>query len=436
MERAVADGRPAGCPMRTWLRLGCLSLGLGLLSVSPALADLGFPETVKFPPQILVDPDQALIAETLGEAEFESTGAGDPKVTRRGRHFARWYKYKPAAGEPAPGYDNGTEERIWNAVERALKPAGWQVVYLAENKDSAVLRRPREGGESWLRMKMDGPQAAVHFEMIDSGGAVSNPVVHRAPGAKPERIGDGQPIPYLMPYPGSTLVGGGRGDGPLDVTLAFPDDKEPPVAGRAVLTRNYKGPSSLSRLQFMRDNREALVKAGWTVLFPRDPDSDAAAIIARFSQGERDVWAGLYYEYGANISYTVTDDGTEDWGAVLERDCRLPLYGVRFAFNKATISPESDVILSRAASALKARAGFPVEVHGHTDNVGGDDYNRTLSQARAAAVQAWLGGHGVAASRLSAKGFGKTQPVADNGTDFGRAQNRRVELVKAGCRKP
>jgi outer membrane protein OmpA-like peptidoglycan-associated protein len=76
-----------------------------------------------------------------------------------------------------------------------------------------------------------------------------------------------------------------------------------------------------------------------------------------------------------------------------------------------------------------------IEVQGHTDNVGGDQYNLTLSQARADAVTTWLGGHGIAATRLSAKGYGRNQPIADNDSDEGRAKNRRVVLAKTGCQK-
>jgi outer membrane protein OmpA-like peptidoglycan-associated protein len=65
--------------------------------------------------------------------------------------------------------------------------------------------------------------------------------------------------------------------------------------------------------------------------------------------------------------------------------------------------------------------------------VGGDAYNQTLSEARARAVVAWLTQHGVAASRLTAKGYGKTVPVADNRTDEGRAKNRRVEIANPQC---
>ena len=73
-------------------------------------------------------------------------------------------------------------------------------------------------------------------------------------------------------------------------------------------------------------------------------------------------------------------------------------------------------------------------VEGHTDNVGGGDYNQKLSDARAASVRNWLVPHGIEAARLTSKGYGKSSPVADNSSDLGRARNRRVELAKLGCR--
>ena len=149
----------------------------------------------------------------------------------------------------------------------------------------------------------------------------------------------------------------------------------------------------------------------------------------------RDIWTKLFYEFGASLTYTVADTASYDWAAKFDNDCRLPLYGVTFDFNKATIKPASEVVLARAASVLKEKSGFAVEVQGHTDNVGSDDYNQKLSQARAESVKLWLGSHRSDAARLSSKGYGKTQPVADNNSDFGRVKNRRVALVKSPCRK-
>ena len=73
-----------------------------------------------------------------------------------------------------------------------------------------------------------------------------------------------------------------------------------------------------------------------------------------------------------------------------------------------------------------------LEVEGHTDNVGGDDYNQKLSEQRGVAVRDYLTNSGIAAASVTTEGFGKTKPVATNDTSTGRQQNRRVELVVSG----
>ncbi len=64
---------------------------------------------MKFPPQIQINPDQNLVKEELGEAEFATDKTGSTMVNKRGAHYARWLLFRPATGEPAPGYYNGTE---------------------------------------------------------------------------------------------------------------------------------------------------------------------------------------------------------------------------------------------------------------------------------------------------------------------------------------
>lgn len=107
------------------------------------------------------------------------------------------------------------------------------------------------------------------------------------------------------------------------------------------------------------------------------------------------------------------------------------LEGVNFETNKAELRPESRAILDRVAESLKGYPELMVEVQGHTDSRGSADLNRKLSQARAETVRDYLIANGVAASRLTARGYGPGMPAADNTTDAGRAKNRRVELLKA-----
>jgi outer membrane protein OmpA-like peptidoglycan-associated protein len=102
---------------------------------------------------------------------------------------------------------------------------------------------------------------------------------------------------------------------------------------------------------------------------------------------------------------------------------------VNFAFDKADILPDATSQIAEVAK-LMIDPALKLSVEGHTDNSGAPPHNRALSQARARSVVAALVSQGVASSRLSAKGFGSDHPVATNGTEDGRAQNRRVELVR------
>ena len=104
------------------------------------------------------------------------------------------------------------------------------------------------------------------------------------------------------------------------------------------------------------------------------------------------------------------------------------LRGINFDFDRATIKPEFEGVLDAGVEALKENSDVRVQVAGYTDSVGTDAYNQGLSERRANAVLEYLSTHGIDGSRLSAVGFGETNPVADNATDDGRAQNRRVEL--------
>lgn len=81
---------------------------------------------------------------------------------------------------------------------------------------------------------------------------------------------------------------------------------------------------------------------------------------------------------------------------------------------------------------LLAYPGLRVAIEGHTDSIGSDEYNQTLSEKRAANVRDYLAGQGVPMNNLTATGMGKANPVASNDTPAGRQQNRRVEMVVAG----
>lgn len=104
--------------------------------------------------------------------------------------------------------------------------------------------------------------------------------------------------------------------------------------------------------------------------------------------------------------------------------------GVLFASAKSDLLPAAQANLAQVADALtKSDPDSKILVAGHTDSQGGFSYNMELSRERADAVRSYLVAHGVAADRITAQGFGPTQPVADNASPEGRADNRRVEIV-------
>ena len=102
---------------------------------------------------------------------------------------------------------------------------------------------------------------------------------------------------------------------------------------------------------------------------------------------------------------------------------------VFFDTRKATIKSVSFGLLDEVAQALKDYPAIKVRIEGHTDSQGQDGFNLKLSKSRAASVKAYLAKKGIADERMESQGFGETVPIADNRTDNGRSQNRRVEFI-------
>jgi len=116
---------------------------------------------------------------------------------------------------------------------------------------------------------------------------------------------------------------------------------------------------------------------------------------------------------------------------------RIVLRGVHFDSDKSDIRPDSRPVLNEAVEILKENPTVRISVEGHTDAIGSDTHNEQLSLRRAEAVFRYLVNRGIAPERMDVTGYGKRRPVANNETESGRAQNRRVELqVMARPREP
>jgi outer membrane protein OmpA-like peptidoglycan-associated protein len=110
----------------------------------------------------------------------------------------------------------------------------------------------------------------------------------------------------------------------------------------------------------------------------------------------------------------------------------LNMSDILFDTAKSTLRPAAREKLAKVAGIVSGHPGLRLDVEGYTDSVGSDDYNQQLSEHRGDSVRDYLMQQGMPAASVSAKGFGETRPVADNGTAQGRQQNRRVELVISG----
>lgn len=101
---------------------------------------------------------------------------------------------------------------------------------------------------------------------------------------------------------------------------------------------------------------------------------------------------------------------------------------VTFASDSANLNPNFYRVLNSVAIVLQKYKQTLLDIDGHTDNTGGVEYNQKLSEQRAVSVGEYLNQQGIDARRLLIIGYGETRPIADNATDFGRQQNRRVEI--------
>jgi outer membrane protein OmpA-like peptidoglycan-associated protein len=187
-----------------------------------------------------------------------------------------------------------------------------------------------------------------------------------------------------------------------------------------------------------------LMKITWQESGGPDDRGPALMVFAEDGKSFRGYWWHLGNEkrapdgewQGTKVSGAV--GGCPHWSGSLGGEVKKKLlsegrarvYGILFDVDSAVIRPESKPVLDEVLGVLKDEPGWKVTIEGHTDSSGSDSHNLVLSQQRADSVKAYLVAGGIDGGRLKTKGFGAGKPVADNASELGRAQNRRVELVR------
>ena len=252
-----------------------------------------------------------------------------------------------------------------------------------------------------------------------------------------------------------------------------------PLEGRVTRIR-YVAPPERSTLEVMRNHQRALEAEGFrSVFFCRGNDCISRGRMGEFWEGARG-GIGMPSNWGEQTVYFLSErDGPEgqvtvgamavsssvygdprsrpiyavtiveaepmqtgmieaprlveadEMEAAFARDGRIAVYGIHFDFNSADLQPQSLPQIAELGRLLGDNPQLNVVIVGHTDSVGGFDYNVTLSQRRAqSVVEALARDHGIARDRMTPAGAGMVSPVATNRTEEGRAQNRRVEIVE------
>lgn len=166
--------------------------------------------------------------------------------------------------------------------------------------------------------------------------------------------------------------------------------------------------------------------------------SDGQGVVFRWKDGQSPAEVAPDIYYGRRTSTEIGSCGhwkprsafDDALASQLEKGGRAIVYGINFDTDSATIRTESHAVLDKLVGLMRAKPEWKLSIEGHTDSTASAAHNQQLSEARAASVRRYLVDKGVAAERLTSAGRGAGSPVAPNDTATGRAQNRRVELVK------
>ncbi len=231
-----------------------------------------------------------------------------------------------------------------------------------------------------------------------------------------------------------------------ELTLRMTGDKTENKEGNLISIIYYfnseSGEKEKSPFQIIKNYENAVVNNGGKLIYKNTNalDADVEATFHLASKG-KEYWVKIgsfggtansvehYTLYVLEMEGMKQEIQASEMMKALNKDGFIALY-INFETGKADIKPESQEIINQIVEMLKQNNDLKISIEGHTDNVGSDKSNQTLSENRAESVMNAIVAQGIDKSRLSSKGWGASKPIADNRTEEGRAKNRRVEIVK------
>ncbi|MFQ5865339.1 MAG: OmpA family protein [bacterium] len=189
--------------------------------------------------------------------------------------------------------------------------------------------------------------------------------------------------------------------------------------GREEIVQNYKSAA-------LEKGGEILYEAGYLLTFTL-PRKDGGTTWTYLSAGNGSYDLYIIDEAGFKKQLTF---GADEMKKALDEEGHVAVYGIHFDSDQASLKLGAEKVLIEMVKLMKRNPDLKIEIQGHTDNTGSAEHNLDLSKRRADTVKAFLLTYGVKSSHMVAMGYGEEKPIAPNNTEEGRAQNRRVELVK------
>jgi outer membrane protein OmpA-like peptidoglycan-associated protein len=336
---------------------------------------------------------------------------------------------------------DNTQSPVALAVSRnyqaALQAIGAKLVSDPANEDSAVLTMKSPYGDLWFIYEHGGGNsdttASYSLTTLQVGPFPQEVIAQPMTGALAPASKTCVYPPWLVNQFSYFKVSGCNYRDFDQITVTLPSG--PKVLAGHILTTDFsltdpvQDPAALT----LKTNYVKALTAIGAAQVSNPADRDQAVMTQR-TPTEGELWYVVAHASGNDESTGSYELTTVQIGGPAPKSCTVEVYGVNFNFDKSTLRPDSAPVLQQVLALFLTDLSYAAEVGGHTDNIGTSPYNLQLSNARAGAVRDWLVAHGVAAGRLTARGYGDTRPLVPNTSDDNRAKNRRVELKRASCR--